>query len=207
MGTATVKTGFDILLTDIGDAFAMEVGSAKGEELIAKADGIIDATAEDIVKKKEIQADNEKRLNKHKLNCHFSYLPKLLEKAYNHPVWEERARTCFSCGSCNQVCPTCYCFNVQDDVSWDFKTGKRDRAWDGCLLDGFTKVAGEHEFRKNRADRFRHRLYRKAKYVPEKIGSKLPACVGCGRCVGACLPDIANPINIYNRLIEDLGVE
>jgi len=207
MGTATVKTGFDILLTDIGDALIMEVGSAKGEELIAKADGLVEATAEDLEKRQKIQADNEKRLNKHKLNCHFSYLPKLLEKAYKHPVWEEKARTCFSCGSCNQVCPTCYCFNVQDDVDWSFKTGKRDRAWDGCLLDGFTKVAGEHEFRKKRADRFRHRLYRKAKYVPEKIGSNLPACVGCGRCVGACLPDIANPINVYNRLIEDLGVE
>jgi sulfhydrogenase subunit beta (sulfur reductase) len=33
------------------------------------------------------------------------------------------------------------------------------------------------------------------------------ACVGCGRCVKACLPDIANPINVYNRLVEDLGVE
>ena len=79
------------------------------------------------------------------------------------------------------------------------------RSWDGCLLDGFTLVAGGHEFRKNRADRFRHRLYRKGKYVPEKIGCET-ACVGCGRCVGACLPDIANPVNIYNRLVDDLGV-
>ncbi|HYW77957.1 MAG TPA: 4Fe-4S dicluster domain-containing protein, partial [Thermoguttaceae bacterium] len=133
------------------------------------------------------------------------YLPKLLGKAYDHAVWEERAKTCFSCGSCNQVCPTCYCFNVQDDVNWDFKTGKRERAWDGCLLDGFTKVAGEHEFRNQRADRFRHRLYRKAKYVPEKIGGQI-ACVGCGRCVSACLPDIANPVSVYNVLIDDLGI-
>jgi formate hydrogenlyase subunit 6/NADH:ubiquinone oxidoreductase subunit I len=115
------------------------------------------------------------------------------------------AKTCFSCGSCNQVCPTCYCFNVQDDVNWDLKTGKRDRAWDGCLLDGFTKVAGDHEFRNQRADRFRHRLYRKAKYVPAKIEGQI-ACVGCGRCVNACLPNIANPVAVYNRLIDDLGI-
>ena len=68
-------------------------------------------------------------------------------------------------------------------MNWDLKTGQRVRAWDGCLLDGFTKVAPAHEFRKARADRFRHRLYRKAAYVPQKIGGQI-ACVGCGRCVG-----------------------
>jgi ferredoxin len=91
-------------------------------------------------------------------------------------------------------------------VNWDLKTGQRQRAWDGCQLDGFTKVAGEHEFRKSREARFRHRIYRKGKYVPAKIGGQI-ACVGCGRCVSACLPDIANPVSIYNRLIEDLGIE
>jgi ferredoxin len=207
MGTATVKEGFDVLLTDIGDAYLAEIGSEKGDELMAKADGVVEPISKDIEKREKVWAENQQRLNKHKLNCNYSYLPTLLEGAYNHPVWEEKARTCFSCGSCNHVCPTCYCFNVQDDVSWGFIAGKRTRCWDGCLLDGFTRVAGDHEFRKKRADRFRHRLYRKAKYVPEKIGSKLPACVGCGRCVGACLPDIANPVKVYNRLVEDLGVK
>ncbi|MCX5636268.1 MAG: 4Fe-4S dicluster domain-containing protein, partial [Planctomycetota bacterium] len=110
------------------------------------------------------------------------------------------------CGSCNLVCPTCYCFNVQDDINWDMRTGNRQRVWDGCLLEGFTRVAGGHEFRKNRADRFRHRLYRKGKYVPDKIGGEI-ACVGCGRCIDACLPDIANPVSVYNRLVDDLGLK
>jgi NAD-dependent dihydropyrimidine dehydrogenase PreA subunit len=207
MGAATVKTGFDTLLTDIGDSYLMESGSEKGEKLLAKTNGAADATPKDLEKRQKVWAENEKRLNKHKLNCNYSYLPKLLERAYNHPVWEEKARTCFSCGSCNQVCPTCYCFNVQDDVNWGLIEGKRTRCWDGCLLDGFSKVADEHEFRKKREDRFRHRLYRKGKYVPERLGSQIPACVGCGRCVHACLPDIANPVNVYNRLIEDLGIK
>jgi NAD-dependent dihydropyrimidine dehydrogenase PreA subunit len=205
MGTATVKEGFDILLTDIGDAYVAEVATEKGKALLAKAK-TTDAKPDDLKKRQEVQKKNEKTLNKHQLKCNPGYLPKLLDKAYNHPVWEEKARTCFACGSCNQVCPTCYCFNVQDDVNWDLKTGKRQRAWDGCLLDGFTKVADGHEFRKNRADRFRHRIYRKGKYVPYKIGGEI-ACVGCGRCVGACLPDIANPVAVYNRLIDDLGIK
>ncbi len=204
MGAAVVKEGFDVLLTDIGDAYTAEIATDKGKQLLATAK-MSDAGEEDINKRQEVQEKNKKDLAKHKLKCPASYLPKLLEKAYDHPVWEEKAKTCFACGSCNQVCPTCYCFNVQDDVNWDMKTGSRCRAWDGCMLDGFAKVAGDHDFRKNRADRFRHRLYRKAKYVPEKIGGQM-ACVGCGRCIGACLPDIANPVAIYNRLVDDLGL-
>jgi len=204
MGTAVVKQGYDILLTDIGNSYAAEAATEKGEELLAKAK-TADADKAALKSREAVWAKNKKSLNRHELKCEPSYLPRLLTRAYDHPVWEERARTCFSCGSCNLVCPTCYCFNVQDDVSWDLKGGKRGREWDGCLLDGFTEVAGGHEFRKHRFNRFRHRLYRKAKYVPEKIGGQI-ACVGCGRCVSACLPDIANPVSVYNRLLDDLGI-
>jgi ferredoxin len=205
MGTAVVREGYDILLTDIGDSYLMEAATAKGNDLLALAKGAVEADPAALRRREDIWAHNRKSLNKHELKCDPAYLPRLLAKAYKHPVWEERAKTCFNCGSCNQVCPTCYCFNVQDDVNWDLQTGQRARAWDGCLLEGFTKVAPSHEFRKNRADRFRHRLYRKAAYVPQKIHGQI-ACVGCGRCVGACLPDIANPVSVYNRLIDDLGI-
>ncbi|MEN6333292.1 MAG: 4Fe-4S dicluster domain-containing protein [Phycisphaerales bacterium] len=205
MNTAVVREGFDVLLTDIGDSYVMEVATAKGADLLARAKGAVDADPQALRRREEVWAHNKKSLNKHELKCDPAYLPRLLAKAYKHPIWEERAKTCFGCGSCNQVCPTCYCFNVQDDVAWDLQTGQRARAWDGCLLNGFTKCAPNHEFRKNQADRFRHRLYRKAAYVPQKIHGQI-ACVGCGRCIGACLPDIANPVSVYNRLIDDLGI-
>ena len=206
MGAATIREGCDVLLTDIGDFYVAEAFTDKGEKLLAKATGSTKAEEGDLDMRRHVWERNKKELNRHELRCSVTYLPKLLERGYDHPVWEEKAATCFACGSCNQVCPTCYCFNVQDDVNWDLETGKRERSWDGCMLDGFTKVAGEHEFRKSKADRFRHRLYRKGKYVPAKIGGRI-ACVGCGRCVGACLPDIANPVKIYNRLVDDLGIK
>jgi len=206
MGTAIVTEGYDALLTDIGESYVVDLATPKAEQFFANAKEMTDANADDLDKRQQVWDKNKKQLSKHQLKCGCTYLPRLLSKAYEHPVWEEKAKICFSCGSCNQVCPTCYCFNVQDDINWDMKTGRRDRAWDGCLLDGFAKVAGNHDFRKNRADRFRHRLYRKAKYVPAKIGGQI-ACVGCGRCVGACLPNIANPVAVYNRLVDDLGIE
>jgi formate hydrogenlyase subunit 6/NADH:ubiquinone oxidoreductase subunit I len=203
MKTATVKTGYDILLTDIGDAYIADAPTEKGQALLktAAADAI-DATDDDLAKRKAVQDNNEESLNRHKLNCDVSQLPELLDGAYEHPVWEEKAATCYACGSCNLTCPTCYCFDVQDDVEWSLESGQRSREWDGCLLKDFATVAGDHNFRQKRQNRFRHRLYRKAKYVPAKIGGQI-ACVGCGRCVGACIPDIANPVAIYNRLLED----
>ncbi len=203
MGTATVKEGYDVLLTDLGDAYLVDAATEKGQALVANAAGITDATDEDVAKRESVWKANEESLAKHKLNCKTTDVPNLLDKAYDHPVWEEKAKTCYSCGSCTSTCPTCYCFDVQDDVAWDLQTGKRYRAWDGCLLENFATVAGDHNFRKAREDRFRHRIFRKGKYVPGKIGGQI-ACVGCGRCVSACLPDIANPVAIYNRLAEDI---
>lgn len=202
MGSAVADTGYDVLITDVGDGFVLESATDKGAALMAFARGASQAAAADLQKRKMLQDENRVRLNKHVLECKPSYLPRVLEKAYNHPVWEEKSRLCFSCGSCNQVCPTCYCFDVQDKVNWDLKTGVRVRCWDGCLLENFAMVAGNHNFRKDKAARFRHRLYRKGKYVPEKIGGSV-ACVGCGRCISACVADIANPVSVYNRLVKD----
>lgn len=205
MNTATVDKGFDILLTDIDDAYVVDAATEKGEALVKMMAGATEATEDDLKKRKAMQDNNKASLNKHVLQCKPSYLPTLLEKAYDHPVWEEKARLCYSCGSCNQVCPTCYCFDVQDEVDWDLQNGRRVRAWDGCLLENFATVAGNHNFRKHREDRFRHRIYRKGKYVPSKIGGQI-ACVGCGRCVSACTAHIANPVDVYNKIMEQTEI-
>ena len=145
---------------------------------------------------------NKQRLRRHELKAEPSSWSELLEDAYDHPVWQEYASLCFSCGSCNLVCPTCYCFDVRDEVNWDLASGERVRVWDGCMLADFATVAGNLNFRKDRLARFRHRYYRKGKYVPAKIGGQI-ACVGCGRCITACVANIANPVEVFNRLMED----
>jgi ferredoxin len=49
-----------------------------------------------------------------------------------------------------------------------------------------------------RRDRYRHRFYRKWAYLFGKLDE--PACVGCGRCSSVCLPDIADPVKVFNSL-------
>ncbi|MCX7703870.1 MAG: 4Fe-4S dicluster domain-containing protein, partial [Planctomycetota bacterium] len=99
------------------------------------------------------------------------------------------ANRCYSCGTCTLVCPSCYCFDVEDDVSLsNLSSGERTRLWDSCQTESFAIVATGENFRKERSHRVRHRLYRKYYYLAEKYGDTF--CVGCGRCGRQCTADI-----------------
>jgi ferredoxin len=201
MGTATATKGYDILLTLVGEEYVVEAATDKGEKLLAVAGKLPEADPVSLGRREQVWQDAEKLLNRHTLRCKPQQLPELLKKSYNSPVWEEQSKTCFSCGSCVMVCPSCFCFDVQDDVEWNLQNGNRKRRWDSCLLREFALVAGEHNFRKQRDERYRHRFYRKGAHLPQRCG--FVACVGCGRCATACTAEIANPVNVYNLLLEE----
>ncbi|RJP34432.1 MAG: hypothetical protein C4547_10920 [Phycisphaerales bacterium] len=137
----------------------------------------------------------------HALKTPADELPQLLERSYDSLLWEATARRCYSCGSCNLVCPTCYCFDIKDQTTLGGDGGQRRRQWDGCQLRGFAQVAGGHNFRSRPAARLRHRIYRKAKWIRERTG--LRGCVGCARCDRACTARI-NTVEIYNQLTEEV---
>lgn len=200
MNTAVVRQGFDILLTRVGDGYLIEALTEQGDRLLKDVKGLKEADVKSVKLREEVWERNRMLLRRHDLRVALKDLPSILERSYDHPVWEEKAQKCFSCGSCNLVCPTCYCFDVRDETQWNLKQGVRCRVWDGCLLRDFATVTGGHNFRKKRLERYRHRYYRKGKYVPEKIGEI--SCVGCGRCISACVTKIANPAEVYNRLLE-----
>ncbi len=104
-------------------------------------------------------------------------------------------------GSCVLVCPTCYCFDVMDNPDLSLKTGERGRTWDGCLLEDFAKISSGENFRNTKAARYRHRYFKKGKYLFDRFG--FVSCVGCGRCSSNCLPDIANPVNLFNDMYAE----
>ena len=47
MNTAIIEEGFDLMLTDIGDSYAIEIGSKKGEQLLNGFSNVTDANDED----------------------------------------------------------------------------------------------------------------------------------------------------------------
>jgi sulfite reductase subunit B len=204
MGTRLTETGFDLLLTDIGADYMITVGSEKGAELLTKHVRVREPNGEEIAKQK---AARDEALAKYKLSLEVSRerLPKLLEESYDDPYWESRSASCLSCGSCVMVCPTCFCFDVQDEVALNLKEGERFRSWDGCVLVDFAKVATGENFRHDKASRFRHRIYRKGKYIVEKYGKV--GCVGCGRCASACLADIASPLEAFNAIAKSAAAK
>ncbi|MHC4323540.1 MAG: 4Fe-4S dicluster domain-containing protein, partial [Planctomycetota bacterium] len=134
MGTATVDDGFDILITKIDSDYLVDIRTEKGRALADTIKDAEDADEMSLKLRKLVWADNTEMLQKHKLNIRTDILPRLLDRSMEHPVWEEKSERCFSCGSCNLVCPTCYCFDVNDEVEWGLQKGRRYRAWDGCLL-------------------------------------------------------------------------
>ncbi len=198
MGTATIEEGFDLFFTDIGENYAVEIGTDKGKDLLKYGD-FREAQAEEITQLEDIKRKAKEPSGQRMLKTPVEDLPQLLGNNFDHPIWEENAKKCMSCGSCNLVCPTCYCFDVQDEVGLSLVSGERFRLWDGCLLTGFAVVTTGENFREDRTSRYKHRFFRKGKYTPERFG--MIGCVGCGRCTSACLANIADPVEVFNQLL------
>ncbi|MEM3341160.1 MAG: 4Fe-4S dicluster domain-containing protein, partial [Thermoplasmata archaeon] len=163
MGTSTVSKGYDMMLTPIESGIIVETGTAAGEELLNKFSQPV-VPDENQLKEYETVLSKIPELFKNSVSFDKNLLPEVMEKSYTSKVWEEMAKKCYSCGSCNLVCPTCYCFDVTDSADISLKTGSRERTWDGCLLEDFALVAGNENFRHDRFTRYRHRFYRKGSY-------------------------------------------
>jgi sulfhydrogenase subunit beta (sulfur reductase) len=201
MEADTVSNGFDLMLTDIGQDFIVEIGTEKGKALLSQYGKTRPATKDETRQRVNIRSQISNMCKKRGLSFPKREIPHLLEHSKGSLLWEEKAGKCLSCGTCNMVCPTCYCFDVLDDMELDLKHGERLRRWDGCLLQDFAKVATGENFRRTRASRYRHRLLRKGLYLFKVLDDV--ACVGCGRCSSACLADIADPVDALNKLRED----
>ncbi|MBW2708639.1 MAG: 4Fe-4S dicluster domain-containing protein, partial [Deltaproteobacteria bacterium] len=185
----------DLMLVDMGDdTYAIEVVSDGGRALLQGSAAVPadEHTIKNIEGRKHVVQDEIH------LSMPRKSLPAFLEKQQQSKVIDRRADRCFSCGACVLVCPTCYCFHVEEEVDLSLQAGRRTRSWDGCMLEGFASAAGGHNFRETPANRLRHRILRKGKYLPEHF--HLPGCVGCGRCARACVAGIASPLEIINEM-------
>jgi sulfhydrogenase subunit beta (sulfur reductase) len=200
MGCDYVKEGFDLWISDIGGTYVVESCTERGDSLLEKYAEARDATKEELIiraRRRKIIINKAPRRDD---DFDPKDLPNLLRRSFDHYIWEENAKNCLSCGNCNVLCPTCYCFDVKDEVDISLTRGERYRTWDGCVLQDFAKIGTGENFRERRMERYRHRFYRKGMYLYDKCGHI--ACVGCGRCVSACLPDIADPVKVFNILKE-----
>jgi len=180
-----LKEGADVQLTPLGDEFLAEALTPAGTALLERdADLFGEASAAARAARNQLE---EAVLGKFgEQTCHFgSAMRRLSARRVSDHLWNEVSRWCLGCGSCTFVCPTCYCFSVSDRAvapdEWE-----RCRTWDSCQYTTFTLEASGHNPRQDRRERVKRRFYHKVSaqyYVRDgRVG-----CVGCGRCVRACM--------------------
>jgi ferredoxin len=188
------EEGLDLLLMDAGDQYWAQVITDKGDAFL-KAAGWTQALDAKTAAK-EIEA--KKQAAEAKI-CAFVNTDQLKEiettELYNAPFWEEVSFSCINCGTCTYVCPTCWCFDIQDENRGN--CGVRMRNWDSCMYPLFTLHGSGHNPRNTKLHRVRQRFMHKLKYYLDKYDAGIQ-CVGCGRCVRLC------PVNIDIRRVCEL---
>ncbi len=188
------EKGLDLLLHDLGESFLVRPLGPKGEALLEGIKGGKTADGSTLDKAEKLSVSAQEKI--------VSKVPtdKLREKEVNAlfdaPFWDEVAFSCINCGTCTYLCPTCWCFDIQDEVLG--KAGDRLRNWDSCMFPLFTYHGSGHNPREKKVQRVRQRFMHKLKYYVDKYETGV-ACVGCGRCVGHC------PVNIDIREVFELA--
>jgi ferredoxin len=182
------EEGLDVLLFDLGEVFLARAITDEGAQLL-KDTGVNKAADADSQRKAaQLKENAEKKIQSHVA------IDKLRQKDVNAlfdaPFWDDVAFACINCGTCTFLCPTCWCFDIQDEVIKH--QGDRIRNWDSCMFPLFTLHASGHNPRSEKVQRVRQRFMHKLKYYVDKYHNGV-ACVGCGRCVSFC------PVNIDIR--------
>jgi sulfhydrogenase subunit beta (sulfur reductase) len=177
------RFGYDLLLTEVIDRnqhfFVMEVGSEHGSK-IATALNFKEATDSEI----QLSIDLvEKTAEKMGRSLDTRGLAEALSANLEDAYWDDVAKRCLTCANCTLVCPTCFCWTVEDVTSLDGKTAERWKKWDSCFTMSFAKVAGGN-FRPSPKSRYRQWLTHKLFSWVEQFGTY--GCVGCGRCITWC---------------------
>ncbi len=201
VGTHIYKGGYDVMLTDVGDAYAMHINSQNGEQCVSAKTYIREMTPEDEIRLKDAQAGKSKKFH-NEFKGDLSRVDAAFKEGFFSPVWKDVGRRCVGCTNCNAVCPTCYCFDVQDEMALDLNDGTRARAWNYCQMDDFARVATGEDFRSGRDARQRHRYFRKFQYSVQKYNKYF--CTGCGRCTRTCMAKISL-IETVNALLDEKG--
>ncbi len=201
-GGPVAEAGFDLQFFDFGDYYLVPVGSEAGEKLVSERADIF----------KEPPRDFAHALTEFRKQASAKFAAELdMERAAElvrgstdlEEFWQSVAARCMMCGSCAYLCPTCTCFEVYDRVAAPGK-GERVRIWDSCVFAGYTREASGHNPRAEQ----HQRCVRRYEHKLESPQSPLChyRCVGCGRCVDACMSGLGMT-NIIKELLDWVEVQ
>jgi sulfhydrogenase subunit beta (sulfur reductase) len=184
MGTGPrADHGFDLALTELLDrerhAFLIETGSEAGVE-VARALPLRSANEGDRRQAEKITARTSRSMGR---RLEAEGLKELLQGNVEHPRWQEVAERCLACGNCTLVCPTCFCFVIDDVTDLTGRIAERVQRWDSCFALGHSYIHGG-SVRREISSRYRQWMTHKLAHWIDQFG--VSGCVGCGRCITWC---------------------
>jgi sulfhydrogenase subunit beta (sulfur reductase) len=183
----------DILLVQDQDWFLAQILTEKGESLAEVAGWTTKADSDAQERITAMQEAAEGRMTSFISGENLKN--KSAMEIYEDPCWEDVSFSCINCGTCTYLCPTCWCFDVQDENCGN--CGIRMRNWDSCMYPLFSLHGSGHNPRGDKLQRVRQRFMHKLKYFLDKYDAGIQ-CIGCGRCVRHC------PVNIDIRKVCEL---
>ena len=180
MGTGPeVRSGYDILLTEIDEGFVVQAGSPAGAALVAHLPTRRPTHAEVGAAVDSVEAVRRQIGEP----LPMAGIDERLQHQLDNPRWGIVAERCVECGNCTMSCPTCFCTSVTEKSDMEGRTSVTERLWDSCFDAGFARVAGG-DFRARPRDRYRQWLTHKFSTWMDQFGTF--GCVGCGRCIAWC---------------------
>ncbi len=174
------REGYDLLFTELDDVFLVSVGSEIGRQILQPLPWE-PASAFHLNQARQGLDAARQRMGRSLPEP--EALPDILLANLEHPHWDDIAQRCLSCANCTQVCPTCFCWDVQDEIALSGDKVTRFRVWDSCLSPQLSYLAGGNARPSIRA-RYRQWLTHKFASWERQFGTL--GCVGCGRCITWC---------------------
>ena len=189
--------GLDILMTDLGESFLFQPLTEKGEKICQEAgEVLVKSEDSDVQAAEKLHSDAASKIVR---GIESEGIPEKLPQLWDSQIWKKTSEPCLGCGACTFLCPTCHCFDIQDEI--EGLEGRRYRVWDSCMFKEYTLHTSGHNPRPTRRERTRNRINHKYSYFVDKFG--VIACVGCGRCINLC-PVNVDILNILSQVKEAL---
>ena len=172
----------DIVFSKTDDDIVLTILSDKGDAFISEALNSGFTEIQELPKELTKKRNEIKELLSAK-NIPNAWDSRLGIKDSSDKIWKKYAETCVSCGACSAICPTCHCFLLIDKANFE-----KVKNWDSCQYPAFERVAGGEDPLSRVHLRLKNRYICKFIHKPDMFNEV--ACVGCGRCIDACIGKI-----------------
>ncbi|MCP4473191.1 MAG: sulfite reductase subunit A [Gammaproteobacteria bacterium] len=174
------EKGFDLAMTELLDGFVLEAASDAGSKII----GALNLTLATEKQLNQVQTaiQSAKTMQTRSIPSQRT-LAKQTARPADDIAWDEVTKQCISCGSCTQVCPTCFCHRTTKLPLMEKEGNEHIRSWDSCFSDdhGYTH---SYQFRQGTRSHYQQWLNHKFIYWHQQFDTS--GCVGCGRCMTWC---------------------